>query len=86
VANLWGVNEAQVSRYINHGEPELTLGRTHSLANMLGIPMDELYDLQRRSNLEGQSHPMQYCWCTHNAQPAPCPCRQDAAREGGTWQ
>jgi predicted transcriptional regulator len=22
VANLWGVNEAQVSRYINHGEPE----------------------------------------------------------------
>lgn len=43
LAKAWGINEAQVSRYIGHDEPQLTIDRAHALSRMLGTTLDDIY-------------------------------------------
>ncbi len=42
VAEMWGCDEAVVSRFIKSGEPALTFDRALSLSKKLGMTLDEL--------------------------------------------
>lgn len=43
LAKRWGVDEAQVSRFIRIGEPELDKPKAQILAGMLSMTVDELF-------------------------------------------
>jgi len=52
LAIAWGRDPAQVSKYINYGEPELTLEWAQAIKLMTGMSLDDIFANDRASRVQ----------------------------------